>query len=814
MRLDQGIKASLAALGLLALTACHNDDDSTAPAPPPPAPPAATYTVGGTLSGLDGSITLANNGGDPRTLTANGAFTFTTASPTGTAYNVTVTSQPANQTCAVTGGVGTIASGNVAGVAVNCETYRITGEIGPGGGTLVGPDGVQVVIPAGALSESTTIGIARSPGGWPEPLIAEATRFGSIYEITPHGVLFDKPVLIRLPAPAGASDVHALASSFDNGWQYTDVAYEGTHADISRNTFSWYYIVDACAPPANDPYPCSYPRGHSYATATPATAISMLTGVPAQPSVGGFYFQSSAGTWEVDSTQLQTLHITMEYKAAPDCDGAHLQLKRVVDGAMQVVSDTTVAIDGHEGTGSATLHVPASELSPGNNTYSMRFACSRMGRAEIGGGDTITFLVTANPMHGFTVDGTITGLDAPGLRLQNHNREIVDVPEGADGFAFGTSFAAGARYDVRVISQPTGQVCTVANGIGEVAADVGDIEVTCQSTVPTPISVALVPGTEMNGLAILSRSTVSGRLLPIGSVRTGDYPRAVVITPDGRFAYTANASGNTVSSFRIDGTSLTSISGSNPATTNPYALTVDPNGQFLRVTNYSVSTLTSFRISTEGVLTSLGSVPVGQYPHTVVTHPNGRFVYTANEVGSSSSGPSLSMFSVNPSTGELTSLGQPLSSPVMAPRNIAIAPNGGYAYVVGALGQVGRVAIDTTTGALTSAGAMFISSATHSESVAIHPDGGFLYVTAENSTGGFIQMYSIGANGALTAASRTPAGGGSNYAAMDSAGDFLYVTNQSDGTVVSYRIDRSTGALTLLESDWVDRYPQGVAVTL
>ena len=37
--------------------------------------------------------------------------------------------------------------------------------IGAAGGTLTGPDGVQVIIPAGALNADTTIGIARSSAG-------------------------------------------------------------------------------------------------------------------------------------------------------------------------------------------------------------------------------------------------------------------------------------------------------------------------------------------------------------------------------------------------------------------------------------------------------------------------------------------------------------------------------------------------------------------------------------------------------------------------------------------------------------------------
>jgi len=66
----------------LSLLGCKKEDLAPAPPPPPP-PPAATYTVGGTVTGLSGSVTLANNGGDARTVSAAGAFSFATPLATG-----------------------------------------------------------------------------------------------------------------------------------------------------------------------------------------------------------------------------------------------------------------------------------------------------------------------------------------------------------------------------------------------------------------------------------------------------------------------------------------------------------------------------------------------------------------------------------------------------------------------------------------------------------------------------------------------------------------------------------------------------------
>ena len=103
-----------------------------------------TYTIGGTISGLSGSgLVLQDNGGNNLTVSANGSFTFTAALASGTAYSVTVFSQPANpaQTCGVTaGGSGTVASTNVTSVVVTCTTiYTI-------GGTVSGLSGTGLVL--------------------------------------------------------------------------------------------------------------------------------------------------------------------------------------------------------------------------------------------------------------------------------------------------------------------------------------------------------------------------------------------------------------------------------------------------------------------------------------------------------------------------------------------------------------------------------------------------------------------------------------------------------------------------------------------
>ena len=87
----------------------------------------SSYTVGGTASGLSGTLVLRDNGGDDLTVGGNGPFTFATPVAAGAGYQVTVKTSPAGQTCQVTGGSGTIAAANVTNVAVSCTTGPATG---------------------------------------------------------------------------------------------------------------------------------------------------------------------------------------------------------------------------------------------------------------------------------------------------------------------------------------------------------------------------------------------------------------------------------------------------------------------------------------------------------------------------------------------------------------------------------------------------------------------------------------------------------------------------------------------------------------
>ena len=96
----------------------------------------AAYPVGGNVAGFTsgGNIVLTNNGGDAKTITANGAFTFATPVPSGSPYNVQIQSQQ-QETCSIVANMGTVGSGPVSTVVVTCGSNLFTvGGTPPQGG--------------------------------------------------------------------------------------------------------------------------------------------------------------------------------------------------------------------------------------------------------------------------------------------------------------------------------------------------------------------------------------------------------------------------------------------------------------------------------------------------------------------------------------------------------------------------------------------------------------------------------------------------------------------------------------------------------
>ena len=120
----------------------------------------ATFSVGGSVSGLTGTLVLAITAGGatgtPLTLATNGSFTFAQLIATGLPYAVSVQTQPAGQGCSVLGGSGVIGTANVTSVSVTCATTPAAPTIS------ATPGNAQAALAWSAVSNATSYNVYTS----------------------------------------------------------------------------------------------------------------------------------------------------------------------------------------------------------------------------------------------------------------------------------------------------------------------------------------------------------------------------------------------------------------------------------------------------------------------------------------------------------------------------------------------------------------------------------------------------------------------------------------------------------------------------
>ena len=244
-------------------------------------------------------------------------------------------------------------------------------------------------------------------------------------------------------------------------------------------------------------------------------------------------------------------------------------------------------------------------------------------------------------------------------------------------------------------------------------------------------------------------------------------------------------------------------------------LVVDPLGRFVYIANLvsnatPQSTISMFTVDTStGLLkpTSPATVPTGFFPQGIAIDPLGRFVYTAN-----SDDDTVSMFTINQTTGVLTpttpaavSTYVPSSNAQNSdPVNVTADPSGKFLYVVnGEEDTISMFDINQTTGVLTPTIPATVPAGLFPFTIAIAPNGKFAYVPDNLSNGvNGVWQYTIDPNtGVLTPVASNPtapAGNGPTAVVVDPSSKFAYVTNRQDNTVSTYAIDQTTGGLSPL----------------
>ncbi len=129
---------------------------------------ANTYTVGGTISGLETSgLVLLDNGGDATTIDTNAIqFSMSTGMAYGAAYDVTVQSEPTGLVCTVSNGAGTVGGSDVSSISIACVSNTTILYSFSGNPSLGGDDGAYPLAGLIQASDGSLYGTTVSGGSY------------------------------------------------------------------------------------------------------------------------------------------------------------------------------------------------------------------------------------------------------------------------------------------------------------------------------------------------------------------------------------------------------------------------------------------------------------------------------------------------------------------------------------------------------------------------------------------------------------------------------------------------------------------------
>ncbi len=515
-------------------------------------PAAASYTISGTLSGLSPglSVVLQDNATDNLTVTANGNFTFATQIAAGKTYAVTVLTQPAGETCTVANGTGT-ANANVTSIQITCAapqglTITVNASGISGAGSLmvsdgIGPDltfnsnGQQAFTDSYASGAPYAVTITQQPTG-------EACTLGSNSSGTiTANVTVTATCAPNVPTFTIGGTLSGLSSGTvvlqDNGGDNLSVSANGTFTFATPLPAGSNYNVTVLTPPTGQTCSVNGGTGTVSANVTTVNVTCSASGF----TIGGTLSGLASGATVVLSD-----------------NGSFDQLSLTANGSFQFA-----------------------KLLAGGTTYSVTVSTPPNGQSctVTKGTGTVTANVTdivVTCVSQYTISGTVSGMVTGGSVVLQDNGTYDTLTVLANGpFDFPRTIGAGSTYAVTVLTQPTGQTCTVVNGNGFANANVTDVTVTCAATTYT-ISVA-VSGLTGSGLVFQDNggdnlSVAANGTFPFATkVATGSPYKVTILTqPSGQTCTLgSNAQGTAASDVTVNVTCTTAT---------PLTITVDATG--------------------------------------------------------------------------------------------------------------------------------------------------------------------------------------------------------------------------------------------
>lgn len=503
----KNVRLAVALLTQVLLAACSGSGIKS--------PDQASFVLSGNLSGLASgqSLVLADAAGSNVTLTSDGAFRFTGRVLFGASYDVTVVTQPAGQSCAISGNSsGTAIQSDVSNLVVTCTTSQFTI-----GGTLSGLSaGTSVVVDVNGANPLSLTG----NGAF---VFTQPIDYGASYTAT----IQTQPT----GQTCSLADNTGSGSGVNHDVTNVQVVCSGTTYSIGGTVIGLdsgksLTLYDSGSNPlslqANGSFTFSQPvaAGGSYQVIVGTQPMGETCSIANSTGSGIGVTANITDVTIICSSQAFTIGGAVSGLAG----GQNVTLLDNGGDALTLAGNGQFSFaNGIAYGGSYAVTVSGQPLG---QTCSVANASGTNVAAAVN-----SLLVTCTGST-YSIGGAVSGLaSSESVTLLDNGFDALTLT--ADGsFTFGTGLAVGSSYDVSVAREPTGQVCTINNGSGTVtASNVTAVSVSCttSSASNTPSGTYTIGGTVAgltSGASLVLRNSSDGDTVAVNASGAFTFPIA------------------------------------------------------------------------------------------------------------------------------------------------------------------------------------------------------------------------------------------------------------------------------------------------
>jgi 6-phosphogluconolactonase len=321
------------------------------------------------------------------------------------------------------------------------------------------------------------------------------------------------------------------------------------------------------------------------------------------------------------------------------------------------------------------------------------------------------------------------------------------------------------------------------------------------------------------GISVYRFNAETGKVNLLSQVEGSLNPDYLALSNDNKFIYTCNVGPKNsdegeVSAFKFDKATgkLTLINKVAGGGTNPVHISIDKENKNVLVSYYSSGSVSVLPVNKDGSLGAVsqkiqytGSGPhknqKGPHVHMAMFSDDGKTVFVA-DLGTDK----IDIYNYDGTKAQPLTLADPaveLTSPADGPRHMEFSPDKNFLYVIQELSAYVRV-YKYKEGKISFVQTINMMPEGYDKNGAadlhISPDGNYLYASVRGTADKMV-LYSINKqNGRLTYIERYDVSKAPRGFTIDPTGSFLISAGQDGNNIDFFKIDKTTGKLTLTDT--------------